>query len=93
MLLKTIDLITVIIYNVIVSNNNKKVNNYLKGFKTMKNQDIRNEITKAGLKLWQIAEKLGINDGNFSRMLRQELSTEKKEEIRGIIKKLKEGDN
>ena len=59
----------------------------------MKNQDIRNEITKAGLKLWQIAEKLGINDGNFSRMLRKELSAEKKEKIRGIIKKLKEGDN
>lgn len=55
----------------------------------MKNQDIRNEIKAAGLKLWQIAEGLGINDGNFSRLLRRELSGEKKAEIRSIIEKLK----
>ncbi len=55
----------------------------------MKNQDIRNEIKAAGLKLWQIAEKLGINDGNFSRLLRRELSAEKKTEIRSIIEKFK----
>ena len=58
----------------------------------MKNQDIRNEVTNAGLKLWQIAEKLGINDGNFSRMLRKELSDEKKVEIRAIIEELKGGE-
>lgn len=58
----------------------------------MKNLDIRNEVAGAGLKLWQIAEKLGINDGNFSRMLRKELSEEKKEEIRGIIEELKDGE-
>ncbi len=55
----------------------------------MKNQDIRNEIKVAGLKLWQIAEGLGINDGNLSRLLRRELSDEKKAEIRSIIEKLK----
>lgn len=55
----------------------------------MKNQDIRNEVKSAGLKLWQIAERLGINDGNFSRLLRRELSDEKKTEIRSIIEKLK----
>lgn len=54
----------------------------------MKNQDIRNEVKAAGLKLWQIAESLGINDGNFSRLLRRELSAEKKAEIRSIIEKL-----
>ena len=59
----------------------------------MKNQDIRNEITEAGLKLWQIADELGMADSNFSKLLRKEFSAEKKEEIRGIIKKLKEGDN
>ena len=58
----------------------------------MRNQDIRNEVTNAGLKLWQIAEKLGINDGNFSRMLRKELSGEKKAEIRAIIEELKGGE-
>lgn len=58
----------------------------------MKNQDIRNEVKESGLKLWQIAEKLGINDGNFSRMLRKELSDEKKAEIRAIIEELKGGE-
>ena len=60
----------------------------LKGAKIMKNQDIRKEVKAAGLKLWQIAEKLGLNDGNFSRLLRHELSKEKKAEIRSIISEL-----
>ncbi len=57
----------------------------------MKNQDLRTEVKEAGLKLWQIAEKLGVNDGNFSRILRHELSAEKKAEIRVIIEELKQG--
>ena len=55
----------------------------------MKNQDIKNEAKSAGVKLWQIAEKLGLQDSNFSRMLRHELSEEKKDEIRQIISELK----
>ena len=51
----------------------------------MKNQDIRNEINESGLKLWQIAEALGITDGTFSRKLRKELPDETKTQIRGII--------
>lgn len=54
----------------------------------MKNQDIRNEVKAAGLKLWQIAEELGMYDWAFSRLLRHELSEEKKAEIRSIISKL-----
>ncbi len=55
----------------------------------MKNIDIRTEAANAGVKLWQIAERLGINDGNFSRKLRQELSSEEKAIIRAIIADLK----
>ena len=55
----------------------------------MKNIDIRTEAANAGVKLWQIAERLGINDGNFSRKLRQELSSEEKAKIRAIITELK----
>ena len=51
----------------------------------MKNQDIRCEIKAAGLYLWQIADALGINDGNFSRKLRHELPDEEKARIRAII--------
>lgn len=56
----------------------------------MSNQDIKNEIYGAGLKLWIIAEKMGIRDDTFSRKLRKELSTEEKEKIRSIIKEIKE---
>ena len=54
------------------------------------NQEIRNGILKNNLRYWQIAEKLHINDGNFSRLLRKELTKEKKDEIYEIIKVLKE---
>ncbi|MFQ6830792.1 hypothetical protein [Butyricicoccus pullicaecorum] len=57
----------------------------------MKNQDIRTEIKSAGLFFWQIADALGMNDGNFSRKLRHELSEEEKCRIREAIKALREG--
>jgi predicted XRE-type DNA-binding protein len=64
----------------------------MKGGKRMKNfnQEIRNSILKNNLRYWQVAEKLHINDGNFSRLLRKELTKEKKDEIYEIIKILKE---
>ena len=58
----------------------------------MQNMDIRQEAKSAGVKLWQIAEGLGINDGNFSRRLRKELPEQEKARIRTIINGLKEGD-
>ena len=54
----------------------------------MKNQDIRRAAQNAGVKLWRIADALGITDASFSRVLRKELSDEKKAEIFGIIEKL-----
>lgn len=59
----------------------------------MKNQDIRREVAGAGLYLWQIAEGLGIPDSGLSRLLRKELSEEKKKEIRSIIKRLTGGES
>ncbi len=56
----------------------------------MRNQNIRREILGNGLKLWQIAEALGITDATFSRKLRKELPEETKEQIRGIIAELTE---
>ncbi len=54
----------------------------------MCNKDIREYANKRNVRLCQIAIKLGINDGNFSRKLRVELSEEKKAEIRAIIDSL-----
>ena len=54
----------------------------------MNNKDIRQAATNAGVKLWQIAAELGMNDGNFSRKLRKELSAAEKERILSIIDEL-----
>ena len=59
---------------------------------TIANNDVRTKAESAGVRLWEIAEKLGINDGNFSRKLRRELPQEEKEQIFRIIDKLKRGD-
>ena len=37
------------------------------------------------VKLWQIADELGIQDSNFSKLLRHPLSPEKENEICAII--------
>ena len=55
----------------------------------MKNLDIRLAATGAGVRLWQIAEALGITDSSFSRKLRKELSDTQKQEIFDIIDRLK----
>lgn len=54
----------------------------------MSNQDIRRAAAGAGVKLWQIADALGIADCSLSRKLRKELPQEEKEEIFTIIQKL-----
>lgn len=54
----------------------------------MNNQDIRRTAAGAGVKLWQIAEALGIADCSLSRKLRQELPQEEKDRIFSIIREL-----
>lgn len=54
----------------------------------MCNKDIRKYAEQHNVRLWQIANKLGINDGNFSRKLRVELPEDKKVEIYKIIDEL-----
>lgn len=54
----------------------------------MSNKDIRDYARIKDVKLWQIAEKLNLCDSNFSRLLRHELSDEKKAEIKDIIDNL-----
>lgn len=57
----------------------------------MHNKDIREYAAKHGVRLWQIAARLGINDGNFSRKLRKELPQEEREKILAIIDDLAKG--
>ncbi len=51
----------------------------------MKNIDIRLYASRRGVRLWEIAEKLTLQDSNFSRKLRKELPADEKERIKGII--------
>lgn len=54
----------------------------------MANEDLRSKVGEYNLKLWQVAHKLGITDASFSRLLRLELSPEKKKEILDVVEKL-----
>lgn len=54
----------------------------------MKNQDIRAAAMAAGIRLWQIADELSIQDSSFSRKLRKELPQEEKSKIYEIIERL-----
>ena len=54
----------------------------------MHNTDIRQAAKAAGVKLYQIAAEIGLNDGNFSRRLRWELPDTEKQKIFEIINRL-----
>lgn len=49
------------------------------------NQDIKRQAKQSGVFLWEIAEKLEVTDGNFSRKLRRELPAEEKQRIFSLI--------
>ena len=53
-----------------------------------KNIEVRSAAASAGLKLWQIAYALGVNDGNFFMKLRKEFTPEEKERILEIIDRI-----
>ncbi len=54
----------------------------------MMNQDIRRAAAGAGVRLWQVAEALGIADCSLSRKLRKELPDDEKKRIFSIIRDL-----
>ena len=54
----------------------------------MRNTDIRERAKEKGVFLWGVAYALGMNDGNFSRKLRRELTDGEKTEIFAIIDRI-----
>lgn len=54
------------------------------------NKEVRKAATAAGVKLWQIADKLGVVDATFSRQLRKEFSPEKRKQVLQIIRELEQ---
>ena len=57
----------------------------------MKNFKIRIAAGSQGVKLYEIAERLGKTDGNFSKMLRKELPQDETERIIGVINEIARG--
>lgn len=55
----------------------------------MNNNDIRFYAKGCGVPFWKIAEKLGISENTFTRIMRKEVSPEKKSEILSIIDQIK----
>lgn len=56
------------------------------------NKEIRDYAKKNQVKLWEVAERLGMHDSNFSRKLRKELHHDEKCKIIAIIEELKGGE-
>ena len=54
----------------------------------MKNVKSREAAKQTGVYLWEIAERFGCNDGNFSRKLRRELPADEQRRILVIISEL-----
>ncbi len=59
----------------------------------MANHDIKLAAAGAGVRMWQIADALGMLDCSLSRKLRHELSQEEKARIFLIIKNLSKEDS
>lgn len=54
----------------------------------MRNQEIKEYIKSKNIPMWMVAERLGVADSSFSRMLRYEVSEEKKSQIKAIADEL-----
>lgn len=54
----------------------------------MANHEIKTAAKSKGVKMWQLAEALGMCDSAFSRKLRHELPAEEKEKCLTIINQL-----
>lgn len=55
----------------------------------MYNKKIRNIIKQSGIKQWEIAEEYGIHEGNFSRLLRKQLTEPQERRVLEAIEHLK----
>lgn len=57
----------------------------------MCNIDVRRAAAGNGVRLWQVADALGIADAQLSRKLRKELTSEEKQKIFEIIQNISSG--
>ena len=55
------------------------------------NAEIRETAKRSGVKLWQVAEEIGMSDAAFSRKLRHELADKDRERVLNAIERLATG--
>ena len=55
---------------------------------TLANTEIREAAKRNGVRLWQVAEVIGIADATLSRKLRRELPASERERVMSVIEKL-----
>lgn len=58
---------------------------------TTTNIEIRNSAKENGVKLWMVAEALGMADSAFSKKLRHELAADERERVLSVIDRLAAG--
>ena len=57
----------------------------------MCNTAIRSAIQSAGVRHWMVADKLGVSETTFCRMLRKELTEERRKEVLKAVEMAKAG--
>ena len=53
--------------------------------KKLSNSDVRTKARENGVRLWEIADKLGISEPTITRKLRHELPADEKQRILAVI--------
>ena len=53
--------------------------------KKLSNSDVRTKARENGVRLWEIADKLGISEPTMTRKLRRELPADEKKKMLAII--------
>jgi len=56
---------------------------------TRSNHEFRNDVAQAGVKLWEIAYKLGYTDSHFTRIMRKEFTDDMRERAYKALSELK----
>lgn len=69
------------------SNTYLSTNKY-KGDTSMANEQIRSEIANARLRMWEVAERVGISSSQFSVWLRTPLSSDHRQRVEKAISQL-----
>ena len=59
---------------------------FVKGYNRMTaNNEIKSRAKEKGVRLWEIADEIGLIDSSFSRKLRRELPRDEKDRILAVI--------